>query len=165
MRDEFIHVPKNASELVPITKGYEEFGLPGCCGSMDVVHVRWLQCPTGDLNRAKGKGVISHPCLRMRDQFQLAATGCLWSTFWIVEQQGDCQVQSHSVRGNIGLAKSGFLEVLFCERVCLFIVRYVSHLRQWIFALANVYLSLYASASREFRRILLIKFREGEKGC
>jgi hypothetical protein len=52
---EFIRMPKNASELNPITKGYEESGLPGCCGSMDVVHVRWSQCPTGDLNRAKGK--------------------------------------------------------------------------------------------------------------
>jgi hypothetical protein len=55
MRDEFILTPKNATELAPIKKGYKEFGLPGCCGSMDVVHVRWLQCPTGDLNRAKGK--------------------------------------------------------------------------------------------------------------
>ena len=39
----------------PITQGYEKSGLPGCCGLMDVVHVRWSQCPTGDLNRAKGK--------------------------------------------------------------------------------------------------------------
>ena len=55
MRDEFIHMPKNVSELLPITKGYKESGLPGCCGSMDVMHVQWLQCPTGDMNRAKGK--------------------------------------------------------------------------------------------------------------
>ena len=61
MRDEFISMPKNASELAPITRGYEKSGLPGCCGSMDVVHVRWSQCPTGDLNRAKGKE--SYPTL------------------------------------------------------------------------------------------------------
>jgi hypothetical protein len=82
MHDEFIRMPQNASELAPITKGYKESGLPGCCGSMDVVHVRWSQCPTGDLNRAKG---ISHPCLRMRDRYQSADAWCLWTSFWIAE--------------------------------------------------------------------------------
>jgi hypothetical protein len=55
MRDEFISMPKNATELLPIARNYENVGLPGCCGSMDNVHVRWSQCPAGDLNRAKGK--------------------------------------------------------------------------------------------------------------
>jgi len=55
MRDEFISMPKNATELLPVARNYENVGLPGCCGSMDVVHVRWSQCPAGDLNRAKGK--------------------------------------------------------------------------------------------------------------
>ena len=55
MRDEFISMPKNATELLPIARNYENVGLPGCCGSMDVVHVRWSQCPAGDMNRAKGK--------------------------------------------------------------------------------------------------------------
>jgi hypothetical protein len=54
MHDEFICMPKNATELLPIARSYENVGLPGCCGSMDVVHVRWSQCPAGDLNRAKG---------------------------------------------------------------------------------------------------------------
>jgi len=53
--DEFISMPKNATELLPIARNYEKVGLPGCCGSMDVVHVRWSQCPTGDMNRAKEK--------------------------------------------------------------------------------------------------------------
>jgi hypothetical protein len=30
-------------------------GLPGACGSVDVVHIKWGCCPTGDINRAKGK--------------------------------------------------------------------------------------------------------------
>ena len=34
----------------------DQSGLPGCCGSMDVVHVKWSSCPTGNHNRAKGKG-------------------------------------------------------------------------------------------------------------
>ena len=55
MHDEFICMPKNATELASIMRGYKKSSLPGCCGSMDVVHMRWSQCPTGDLNRAKGK--------------------------------------------------------------------------------------------------------------
>ena len=38
-----------------MSKYYDDVGLPGCCGSMDVVHVKWSSCPTGDHNRAKGK--------------------------------------------------------------------------------------------------------------
>ena len=55
MCDEFIGVLKTVTELKPITRSYENVGLPGCCDSMDVVHVRCYQCPTGYLNRAKGK--------------------------------------------------------------------------------------------------------------
>ena len=56
MRDEIIFMPTNITELGKVSKYYEESGLPGCCGSMDVVHVKWSSCPTGDHNRAKGKG-------------------------------------------------------------------------------------------------------------
>jgi hypothetical protein len=42
-------------------KRYEEVGLPGCMGSVDVVHVKWSNCPAGDFNRAKGKE--SYPSL------------------------------------------------------------------------------------------------------
>ena len=55
MRDEFISMPKNATELLPIARNYENVGLPGCCGSMDIVQVCWSQSPAGDMNRAKGK--------------------------------------------------------------------------------------------------------------
>ncbi len=40
---------------------YEEVGLPGAVGSMDVVHVKWSNCLAGDFNRAKGKE--SYPSL------------------------------------------------------------------------------------------------------
>jgi hypothetical protein len=36
-------------------KPYESVGLPGACGSIDVVHIKWSACPAGDHNRAKGK--------------------------------------------------------------------------------------------------------------
>ena len=61
IRTEFIHLPRNMSELKPIMDLYESQGLPGCCGSMDVVHVRWANCPAGDFNRCKGKE--SYPSL------------------------------------------------------------------------------------------------------
>ena len=55
MKDEYVYLPRNVVELRRVSKCYEEVGLPGCCGSMDVVHVKWSMCPTGDHNRAKGK--------------------------------------------------------------------------------------------------------------
>jgi hypothetical protein len=44
-----------------VMKRYEEMGLPGAMGSVDVVHVKWANCPKGDFNRAKGKE--SYPSL------------------------------------------------------------------------------------------------------
>ena len=55
MKDEYVYLPRNVAELRQTTKFYEEVGLPGCCGSMDVVHVKWSNCPADDFNRAKGK--------------------------------------------------------------------------------------------------------------
>jgi hypothetical protein len=55
MRDEYILLPMNIRQLRRITKYYEEAGLPGCCRSMDVFHVKWSACPTGNHNCAKGK--------------------------------------------------------------------------------------------------------------
>ena len=55
MKDEYVYLPNNIVELRRMSKCYNEVGLPGCCGSMDVVHVKWSSCPTGDHNRAKGK--------------------------------------------------------------------------------------------------------------
>ncbi|KAL7526183.1 hypothetical protein ACHAWF_001665 [Thalassiosira exigua] len=49
------------NELRDVMKVYEENHLPGACGSIDVVHVKWLNCPTGDHNRAKGKA--SYPTM------------------------------------------------------------------------------------------------------
>jgi hypothetical protein len=55
MKDEYIYLPLNVVELRRTSKFDKEVGLPGCCGSMDIVHVKWLSCPTGDHNCAKGK--------------------------------------------------------------------------------------------------------------
>jgi hypothetical protein len=61
MRNEQIVMPSNLTELRRVEGTYNAVGLPGCCGSIDVVHVRWANCPAGDFNRTKGKE--SYPSL------------------------------------------------------------------------------------------------------
>jgi hypothetical protein len=61
MRDNQIYMPRNHSKLTKVEACYNAVGLPGCCGSVDVVHVKWSNCPAGDFNRAKGEGDISLP--------------------------------------------------------------------------------------------------------
>jgi hypothetical protein len=55
MKDEYICLPWNITKLQCINRDYNAAGLPGCAGSMDVVHVKWSNCPTGNHNRAKRK--------------------------------------------------------------------------------------------------------------
>ncbi len=55
MRDDYVYLPWNITDLQHLMRYYVEQGLPGCTGSMDVVHVKWSWCPTGDQNQAKGK--------------------------------------------------------------------------------------------------------------
>jgi len=55
MKDEYVCMPTNLAELNRVSKCYDMVGLPGCMGSIDVVHVKWANCPAGDFNRAKGK--------------------------------------------------------------------------------------------------------------
>jgi len=55
VRGEYISYPANKDELKPIMDRYESLYLPGCGGSIDVVHVKWSNCPAGDHNRCKGK--------------------------------------------------------------------------------------------------------------
>ncbi len=49
MRSEYIYLPMNKEELLPVMKLYKEVGLPGCIGSVDVVYVTWSNCPAGVL--------------------------------------------------------------------------------------------------------------------
>jgi hypothetical protein len=55
MRDNQIYMPRNQSKSTKVEECYNAVGLPGCCGSVDVVHVKWSNCPAGDFNCAKGK--------------------------------------------------------------------------------------------------------------
>jgi hypothetical protein len=55
MKDEFIPLPADMDLLLQVSKDHEAVGLPGCVGSMDVVHVKWSNCPMGNHNHLKGK--------------------------------------------------------------------------------------------------------------
>jgi len=61
IRDQYIYNPQDENALKATMSRYDEVGLPGAMGSMDVVHVKWSRCPAGDFNRAKGKE--SYPSL------------------------------------------------------------------------------------------------------
>ena len=55
MRAEQIYMPRTLTELMRVNGYYNATSFSGCCGSIDVVHVKWSNCPTGDYNHAKGK--------------------------------------------------------------------------------------------------------------
>jgi hypothetical protein len=42
-------------ELLSTNQDYACQDMPGTCGSIDAVHVKWSNCPTGEFNKCKGK--------------------------------------------------------------------------------------------------------------
>jgi hypothetical protein len=62
--NDYIFLPRNDVELRAVMCCYEENGLPGAMGSVDVVHVKWSNCPKGDFNCVKGKE--SYPSLAFK---------------------------------------------------------------------------------------------------
>ena len=61
LKNKYIRYPSDPSKLSKVMEKYEKVHLPGCGGSIDVVHVKWSTCPSGDFNRSKGKE--SYPSL------------------------------------------------------------------------------------------------------
>jgi len=55
IRDNYIVYLSTEMELQEVMQRYSENFLPGCGGSIDVVHVKWSKHPAGDINRCKGK--------------------------------------------------------------------------------------------------------------
>jgi hypothetical protein len=58
---EYVYFPRTSEELAETMKRYEQVSLSGAMGSVDVVHVKWSNCPAGYFNRSKGKE--SYPSL------------------------------------------------------------------------------------------------------
>lgn len=52
---------KTMEELSPIIKKYQSLFLPGCGGSIDVVHLKWSYCPAGDCNSNRCVGKEGFP--------------------------------------------------------------------------------------------------------
>jgi hypothetical protein len=50
VRDDYIGYLETEEELAKVVDPYERNHLPGCGGSVNVVHVKWSNCPTGDMN-------------------------------------------------------------------------------------------------------------------
>ena len=44
-RADYIYLPRDDLELRAVMKRYEEMGIPGAMGSVDVVHVKWSNSP------------------------------------------------------------------------------------------------------------------------
>jgi hypothetical protein len=39
-KDDYVFIPQNIHELSQVASHYNAVGLPGACGSMDVVHIK-----------------------------------------------------------------------------------------------------------------------------
>ena len=55
VKDEIIKYPNTFDNLKTVMEKYAAKKLPGCSGSIDVVHLKWSNCPAGDYNRSLGK--------------------------------------------------------------------------------------------------------------
>ena len=55
IKEDYICYPTTQDDLDTVMVRYADNFLPGCGGSVDVVHVKWSNCPAEDVNRAKGK--------------------------------------------------------------------------------------------------------------
>jgi hypothetical protein len=75
---EYIFMLWTPEELGHIMRRYEEAGLPGVAGSVDVVHVKWANCPAGDYNCSNGKESypsIAFECITDYDRRILGVCG------------------------------------------------------------------------------------------
>jgi hypothetical protein len=83
MNDEYISLSPNMSALTRAMQSYTFSGLPGACGSMDVVHIKWSNCPACDYNWAKGKEgypTISFQCITNNSRRFLSVYGPQFGT-------------------------------------------------------------------------------------
>jgi len=53
--EEWVYWPKPGDDLKHTIEIYAKCGLPGCCGSVDVVHIPWVICPSGLKSACNGK--------------------------------------------------------------------------------------------------------------
>jgi hypothetical protein len=64
IHDNYIKYPNTLEELQSVMDRYESLFLPGCAGSIDVVHVKWRNCPAGNAIIVLEKRSFKHWCFR-----------------------------------------------------------------------------------------------------
>jgi hypothetical protein len=62
MKENNISIPKNINELSWAASHYNAICLPGDCGLMDMVHIKWSTCLAGNYIHVRGKE--GYPTLR-----------------------------------------------------------------------------------------------------
>jgi hypothetical protein len=82
-RKEYIHLPENHDQLQEVMGRYQDVGLSGAMGSIDVVHCKWSNCPAGNRNHAKGKEgypTLAFQCISDYDHRIDGVFGPQWGT-------------------------------------------------------------------------------------
>jgi hypothetical protein len=112
MQNEYIQLPADMATSNKVTASYESIGLPGACGSMDVVHVKWSKCPAGDYNRAKEKE--SYPTLAFQciTDYNMRFLGVYGPQLGSINDKHIVKIDSKGRRDPSWVVKGCLLEVL-----------------------------------------------------
>jgi hypothetical protein len=164
MKDDYVYMPKKITELNRVSSCYGVAGLPGCIGSIDVVHVKWANCPAGNFNRAKGKETfpslgfecitdfnhrvlsIYGPHFGSRNDMDIVKTDEYVHEVRSKRLFRDAQWSYYNHNGHVRQANGMYL---ICDR---------------IHALAHDYLSLHPEEQFVTRGVFLDKHRERSQG-
>jgi hypothetical protein len=156
MQEEYIELPGNVAELNRMTQLYASVGLPGACGSMDVVNIKWLSCPASDYNQAKGKE--GYPTLGFQ-----CITDFNWHILGVYGPQFRTANNKHILKMNSNVRKiclGWFKDVwwrYYTKEGCFRHKRGVNLICGLIFALALADLSIGRSQMRYSGGVFLLK--------
>ena len=100
---EFIDYPSSEEELEQVVNRYKDNYLPGCGGSVDVVHVKWSKFPAGDVNHAKGKEGFPSLAFEVVMGFDQQILGVSKVTLVMITISRSCEfTKQYSVSGMAG---------------------------------------------------------------
>ena len=81
IRDNYIGYPKTREELVKVIEPCKRSYLPGCREYVDVMHVKWGQCPADNVNQCIGKEGYSSLAFEVIKSFNQQILGVLQAHF------------------------------------------------------------------------------------
>ncbi len=97
-----------------MNKYHDNVGLPGCCGLMDMLHVKLSSCPTGDHNRAKGKAGYPTLALQCITDFNCRVVGIYGPQFGTRNDKEIVKVQPKHPSHLNWMVQGCLLEELHC---------------------------------------------------